>query len=459
MMLLLLTRRREHDGRQMLQPFVALHLGQHVETAQVGHHEIEQHEPDVVLAPEHLERLTTVVDEGDPEGPLLELHLDDASDVRLVIGDERMRQGNLVHGLDEGRDVLAIATQLEEELPDVGLGTNEHEQDGVAIEDGHDREPVAMLEDGGRQRAAIGRSAELVSRPDDRRDSRRQIFCVEPGYTLSVDQQPVTSQDDRRFDTFTLSNRRDQVPNARHSRSSQKWSRSIWSRGRKSSEDIGLSLIDSLPILRSAFSHFLTQLMPPTRLPRVALVAVVALATLAVACGDLTRPKASTPNLQLDYSVYALTGTPVGVTNAINFFAGPARVDPAFSFDVALDLDSTGKILVYPVRAVAGPLAGTIPTRVGLQKVTGPFESVRSAPNSGLYDTITVQPITTGQVVTAEIIQQTSLACVYSLQGSAMYAKFVVDSVDMTKRRLFVRHVVDGNCGFRSLVPDSIPTS
>jgi len=46
----------------------------------------------------------------------------------------------------------------------------------------------------------------------------------------------------------------------------------------------------------------------------------------------------------------------------------------------------------------------------------------------------------------------------HSLQGSAMYAKFVVDSIDLPTRRLFVRHVIDGNCGFRSLVPDSIPT-
>ncbi len=198
--------------------------------------------------------------------------------------------------------------------------------------------------------------------------------------------------------------------------------------------------------------------MLPTRLPRVAVVAVVALATLAVACGDLTRPKASTPNLELDYSVYALTGTPVGVTNAINFFAGPARVDAAFGFDIALDLDSAGQIKVYPVRAVAGTLAGTIPTRVGLQTVPGTFESVRAAPNSGVYDTIKVQTISPRQVVTAEIFQQTSLACVYSLQGSAQYAKFVVDSVDPTTRKLFVRHVIDGNCGFRSLVADSIPT-
>ena len=201
--------------------------------------------------------------------------------------------------------------------------------------------------------------------------------------------------------------------------------------------------------------HIYNLLMLPTCLPRVA---VVALATLAIACGDLTQPKASTPSLQLNYSVYALTGTQVGVTNAINFFAGPARVDAAFSFDVALDLDPTGKILVYPVRAMAGPLAGTIPTRVGLQTVSGTFEALRTAPASG-YDTISVKSVTPGTVMAVELIQQTSLACAYSLNGSAMYAKFVVDSVDLPSRRLFLRTVIDANCGFRSLVPDSIPTS
>jgi hypothetical protein len=191
-----------------------------------------------------------------------------------------------------------------------------------------------------------------------------------------------------------------------------------------------------------------------TRLPRVA---VVALATLAIACGDLTRPKATTPNLELQYSVYAMTGAPVGVTNAINFYVGPARVDAAFGFDVTLDLDSTGRIIVYPVRAVAGPIAGTIPTRVGLQRVSGTFESVTTAPASG-YDTLKVDTILPRQVMAAELIQQTSLACIYSVNGSANYAKFVVDSINLPSRRLFVRHVIDSNCGFRSLQPDSIPT-
>ena len=194
--------------------------------------------------------------------------------------------------------------------------------------------------------------------------------------------------------------------------------------------------------------------MLPTRLMRVV---VVALATVLVACGDPTRPKATTVNLLLNYSVYGLTGAPPATANAMNLFIGPSRADATFNFDVALDLDATGKILVYPVRAVAGPLAGLVPTRVGLQTISGSFESVREAPERG-YDTLNVKSITPGTVVVAELVDLVQGLCIYSLNGSSTYAKFVVDSVNPTTRRFYVRSVGDANCGYRSLVPDSIPT-
>lgn len=194
--------------------------------------------------------------------------------------------------------------------------------------------------------------------------------------------------------------------------------------------------------------------MLPTRLMRVV---VVALATVLVACGDPTRPKATTVNLLLNYSVYGLTGAPPATANAMNLFIGPSRADATFNFDVALDLDATGKILVYPVRAVAGPLAGLVPTRVGLQTISGSFESVREAPDRG-YDTLNVKSITPGTVVVAELVDLVQGLCIYSLNGSSTYAKFVVDSVNPATRRFYVRSVGDANCGYRSLVPDSIPT-
>lgn len=194
--------------------------------------------------------------------------------------------------------------------------------------------------------------------------------------------------------------------------------------------------------------------MLPIRLLRVV---VVALATAAVACGDPTVPKATIVNLQLNYSVYALTGAPPATANAMNLFVGPARADASFDFDVALDFDPIGRIVVYPVRAVAGPLAGLVPTRVGLQKVTGSFESVRVAPDRG-YDTLTTQIITPGTTVVAELVDLVQGLCLYSLNGQQTYAKFVVDSVIPATRKFYVRSVGNANCGYKSLVPDSIPT-
>src|SRR4051812_48393654 len=120
--------------------------------------------------------------------------------------------------------------------------------------------------------------------------------------------------------------------------------------------------------------HNSLRLMLPTRSTRVV---VVALAVLAIACGDLTRPKASTPNLAVSYTLTAFTGTPVNVPNAINFLGGPTRADSRFAFDVALDLDEAGRVTVLPVRYVAGALGNALQTqstgvplkRVGMQLV------------------------------------------------------------------------------------------
>jgi len=186
-------------------------------------------------------------------------------------------------------------------------------------------------------------------------------------------------------------------------------------------------------------------------------IAAVTLAAAIVACGDATRPKATSANVLLAYSLYPLTGSPAVVSNAVSFFGGPTRADASFSFDVAFDVDPGGKVLMYPVRSLAGTLAGGLGTRVGLQPVPGSFESLREAPETG-YDTITVKTITTGQTVAVELIDQAVGQCFYSLGGQKTYAKFVVDSVD-ANRRLFLRSVIDLNCGYRSLVPNEIPTN
>jgi hypothetical protein len=190
--------------------------------------------------------------------------------------------------------------------------------------------------------------------------------------------------------------------------------------------------------------------MLPTRSSRVV---AVALAVLAVACGDPTKPQATYANAPSSYTLYAFTGAPVNAATAINFLGGPARTDANFAFDVAFDLDATGRPVIYPVRAIASDLAGSV-KRVGLQVVPGPFEAVREVPETG-YDTLGAKTVNVGDVLAVELFDLNT--CLYSLGGQMLYAKLTVDSVSTGARKLYARTVIDPNCGYRSVVPDSIP--
>jgi hypothetical protein len=190
--------------------------------------------------------------------------------------------------------------------------------------------------------------------------------------------------------------------------------------------------------------------MLPTRLSRVV---AATLAIAAIACGDPTKPKAVYVNAPGSYAIYAFTGAPATGSTAISFLGGAVRTDASFTFDVALDLDQTGKTIVYPVRKLGSALVGGL-KRVGLQPVPGTFEALRVAPTTG-YDTVNAQVIAPGTVLAVEL--QDINNCAYSLGGQLLYAKLVVDSVQSASRRIFVRTVVDPNCGYLQLMPDTIP--
>jgi hypothetical protein len=153
-----------------------------------------------------------------------------------------------------------------------------------------------------------------------------------------------------------------------------------------------------------------------------------------------------------------LNGTTIALPTAINFVNGRViltRADGQFAFDVAFDLDAAGRPVVYPARALASDLAG-LEKRVGLLVMTKPFDEVREVPATG-YDTLSAVPINVGQVIALEI--RDLATCQFSVTSEMLYAKLTVDSVNATSRRLYVRTVVDPNCGYRSVVPDSIPES
>jgi hypothetical protein len=194
--------------------------------------------------------------------------------------------------------------------------------------------------------------------------------------------------------------------------------------------------------------------MLPTRLLRVAFVLF---AVLAVACGDLTRPKATYANALSSYTMYSLTNAPATAPNALIFIGGATHANASFLFDIAFDIDSTtGRPVIYPVRTLAGALAGTA-KYVGLQIVPGAFDQIRLVPDKG-YDSVSVKTLNPGTVLAVELRDPTACFSYTLITSQFHYAKLVIDSVNTASKKLYVRTVVDANCGYFSVVPDSVPT-
>ena len=195
--------------------------------------------------------------------------------------------------------------------------------------------------------------------------------------------------------------------------------------------------------------------MTSTRFLRVA---SVALALGGVACGNPTLAKATYASGLATSTIYALTGAPAVAPTALSFLSGPSHASSSFTFDVAFDLDASNRAVVMPVRTLGGSLAGSL-KRVGLQVVPGSFASVVEVPATG-YDTLGVKTVAPGDVVAVELQDRTACYSSYNLTvvtSQIIYAKLVVDSVDAATRRIFTRSVVDPNCGYRGVVPDSVP--
>jgi hypothetical protein len=82
---------------------------------------------------------------------------------------------------------------------------------------------------------------------------------------------------------------------------------------------------------------------------------------------------------------------------------------------------------------------------VGVQKLAVAFDSLAKAPGNGYnYDSVTV--VSPGDAV---VVQASTTYCSLQLT-SLLYSKYIIDSVDAGTRQVYLRAVVDPNCGFRS---------
>lgn len=177
-----------------------------------------------------------------------------------------------------------------------------------------------------------------------------------------------------------------------------------------------------------------------------ALLIAAAFAVASTACGNFTGVPASMYTLQDSGTAYALNGAPPSAPTALHMYSGTlVAADANFAFDIAFDIDSAGNPVILPERVVASALAAT--HSVGLQVVAGDYDAIDRAPRTG-YHPDTALVVTPGQVVVVQ--SQDGNACSISLSGTTLYAKFVIDSVDLVNRQLSIRFTTDPNCGFYS---------
>jgi hypothetical protein len=183
-------------------------------------------------------------------------------------------------------------------------------------------------------------------------------------------------------------------------------------------------------------------------------LAMVASASILTACGDSQLLQASLPTAEDFYIVFALTGTPAAYPSGINTYVrSPVRVDGNASFDIAFDLDASGKVLIYPVQKIVSSLPST--RRVGLRRVSQPFDSVDIAPSGTYADSVLTVGI--GEAVVVQSSRNSAGdICSFDL-SPYIYSKLVIDSVAVPTRTILAHTIVDPNCGFKQFTT-GIPT-
>ncbi len=188
-------------------------------------------------------------------------------------------------------------------------------------------------------------------------------------------------------------------------------------------------------------------------MPRIRTVVSAAAAVVCSGCGALSAPKAQFPVTITSTTVYALNGAPPSTPAGLNLLTGTAAIiNSSFAFNVALDIDTLGRVVVYPARLVADSLITTTP--VGLQAIGSTFDDYNIATKSGyVIDSTLVVPV--GTTVGFNVLSSTTCT-VYSL-GQSYYGKFVVDSIDPVQRALYLRVASDPNCGYVTLT-SGLPT-
>ena len=181
-------------------------------------------------------------------------------------------------------------------------------------------------------------------------------------------------------------------------------------------------------------------------------------ALAAAGCGDPFRLTAPFQTVRDSFAIQTLTQTPASaraVWRIGEFYR--FRLDSiGAQFDLGFDITASGQVLVVPARSVTVSPPGTVQAapEVGLLVSTAAYASIDRAPETG-FRSDTAVTVTKGQAV---LVRTASNVCATQNTGGAvLYAKFVVDSISVPTRELFIRSTIQPSCGYRSFA-DGRPT-
>jgi hypothetical protein len=185
--------------------------------------------------------------------------------------------------------------------------------------------------------------------------------------------------------------------------------------------------------------------IPRRLLPGVLLVC----AAVAGACTGPATIQGLSQNGTQPFFVHALSGSPLATATALAFPArSVTRVDGTFNFDVAFDIDASGNVVLLAPELVGQNPAGN--RLVGIITGIGSYDAILEAPLSGYrVDSATV--VSRGQAVAVQAQEPTCVTT--NPTAPYLYAKIVIDSVDLVGRGIYGRTMIGGDCGFRQLVP------
>ena len=181
-----------------------------------------------------------------------------------------------------------------------------------------------------------------------------------------------------------------------------------------------------------------------------ALFALAVGAAFAACDNPFALPPAALIPLDTTYTLYAITGSAVAAPSAYDMVDQLViRTDRSSNFDFALDMpDSLGDTI--PLLLPPGAMGLT--RDAGLQLSTMPYDSLVYAPDKG-YDQGAGQKLALGTVVLAASRTQ---SCNYNI-AHPLYAKLQVMAIDTVARSVTFHMLLDNNCGYRSLLADSVP--